>query len=390
MSRPAVLFVAHTQALGLLFHFTKFIPHLMRECDPDMDFYAASIAKEQEPGLWDALRASVPSSRLLVLPDNGSITGEATKLLETRDKVIVHCQGYRQVREMSPLKKRYGSHLDLIITMHAFRHGTLMQLPVSLLSARRYSRDVSRVVFLSPFAMRQFAGAGKLARQGKIVMIPLGVEEQSAQDLQATPPQLGDPDIGACLRDPALACLVYLARFTDVKGHGWLIEGMAPVLRMHPEARLLLPGDGPLRQDMITLARSLGLSSQVLIPGRIDRKWVPWILTRARVGLAISSSETFGHNSVEPMALGCPVIATRVGVAEWTINDFVTGFGVAWQDRIALGRYANLLLSDRELASAIGQRGQALARMMFSWPKVAAANVRMYRSLVEPTASKQD
>ena len=71
--------------------------------------------------------------------------------------------------------------------------------------------------------------------------------------------ELGIPD-GALV-------LGHIGRFTRPKNHVWLVELFAAWNKHHPESRLLLVGDGELREDVRRQCETLGLTDKVLMPG---------------------------------------------------------------------------------------------------------------------------
>jgi glycosyltransferase involved in cell wall biosynthesis len=97
------------------------------------------------------------------------------------------------------------------------------------------------------------------------------------------------------------------------KAHEDMLTAMAQVIRAHPDAYLLVVGDGPRRVELEALAASLGLSENCRFLG--TRRDIGDILAAADVG-ALSSrpeQETLSLAAIETMFAGKPMVMTDVG-----------------------------------------------------------------------------
>jgi glycosyltransferase involved in cell wall biosynthesis len=101
--------------------------------------------------------------------------------------------------------------------------------------------------------------------------------------------------------------IIALGRFTPEKGFDLLLRAFAIVASRHPDVRLRIAGDGPLRKDLEQLAGDLEVA------GRVD-----WLGQRHDVGHLLSSGdiyvlpsrfEGFPNALCEAMAAGAPVVA---------------------------------------------------------------------------------
>lgn len=97
------------------------------------------------------------------------------------------------------------------------------------------------------------------------------------------------------------------------------LRAFAAAFNGSADATLEIAGDGPEREQIEALVRSLGLTKHVRMLGRVARPEVRDALQRAHVLLLTSERETFGVIALEALATGVPVIATRCGGPE----DFI-------------------------------------------------------------------
>lgn len=100
---------------------------------------------------------------------------------------------------------------------------------------------------------------------------------------------------------------VAAGRMTPVKDFATLLAAFARVAGARP-ARLVLLGEGPLRDALADEAAALGIADRVRLPGAVDDP-LPWF---ARAAAVVSSSryEGFGNVLVEALACGTPVVST--------------------------------------------------------------------------------
>lgn len=150
-----------------------------------------------------------------------------------------------------------------------------------------------------------------------------------------------------------------VARLVPQKGQSCLVEAVARVIETHPEVRLVLVGDGPLRGELLSLAQERGIAGNFVITGlRID---VPAILAASDVFVLSSLWEGMPISLLEAMSAGCPAVATRVGGVGEVLEDGVTGLLVPPSDVAALAEAINRCLDDPASAR---QRAQRAARVV--------------------------
>ncbi|MDH3993883.1 MAG: glycosyltransferase [Gammaproteobacteria bacterium] len=99
-----------------------------------------------------------------------------------------------------------------------------------------------------------------------------------------------------------------VGRLTEQKDFATLIRAFARV-REKREARLVLLGEGRLREELEELARHLGIHEDVGMPGFVDN---PFRYMARSAALALSSEyEGLPGVLIQAMACGCPVVSTN-------------------------------------------------------------------------------
>jgi glycosyltransferase involved in cell wall biosynthesis len=381
----SVLLPVYSHGQGVTYHLAHEAVALSAAAQAaDVPLYVAAPPQEQAPGLWNMVRTALPAGQALVLEDEtAALARAATRLVEQHRRLVVHLHGNRQLKALVDLRREASDRVRLVYTVNSFRNNTWQRLPYSWLVSRMLRRYVDYTVFLSPFSANQFARHGAIMRGGRGGISIHGVESQD--ELAAVTPADGQipSNVRPVLKDPEAVRFLYLATVYPGKGHHWLIDGLAPSMRRHRNAYVIMAG----RQDQAYVARlrrktgALRVQDQILLPGLIDRNVVPWLIKQVDAGIVASRSETFGHAVVEPMANGKPVISTRKGVAEWLVIDYLTGFGVEYGDCGGVERAVEYIVTHRDEAARMGQTAARLVRNLFDWDAVAASRLRVYSSL---------
>ena len=101
---------------------------------------------------------------------------------------------------------------------------------------------------------------------------------------------------------------IHIGRFDEVKNHKFLIEIFAKIKQKHKDAKLVLVGDGELREDIETKIMKLNMAKDVLLLGvRTD---VPELLQESDCFLFPSKYEGLGIAALEAQVIGLPCICS--------------------------------------------------------------------------------
>lgn len=160
--------------------------------------------------------------------------------------------------------------------------------------------------------------AGRLAMvasgavpDGRVIVMPNGIDTGRFRPDQASREQ-ARRDLGL---GPDDVLVLNVGRLVPEKDQAMLIEAFAELSRDMPKARLMIAGDGPLRDELAHQVARHGLNHAVLLAGA--RKDIPELLRAADVFVLSSRIEGMPLAVGEALASGLPVVATAAaGVAE--------------------------------------------------------------------------
>jgi len=113
------------------------------------------------------------------------------------------------------------------------------------------------------------------------------------------------------------------------------IEAFSKNFKGNEKFELHIVGEGNEKDNLINLAKELGVFNQVKFYGRVDRENLPDLIQSCDCFVLPSEFETFGVVYIEALACGLPVIATKCGGPE----DFVShdlGYMIEVNDTYAL------------------------------------------------------
>jgi len=145
---------------------------------------------------------------------------------------------------------------------------------------------------------------------------------------------------------------------------------------------VLTPEIGRLQR----IAAEEGVGDDVLFVGQRSRSELRYFYCAADVFVTMPWYEPFGITPVEAMACGVPVIGSRVGGVQYSVEDGRTGFLVEPRNAEALARRLAHVFSNPSIPRLLGKRGRKRACERFTWQRVSTLLADVYAE-VAATAS---
>lgn len=144
--------------------------------------------------------------------------------------------------------------------------------------------------------------------------------------------------------------IVSIGRVVPWKGYRTLVEIMPAIREQIPDAKLVVIGEGPEKEELANHARTLGLGDSVTFTGELSPENVRMYLARAKLFALNTGYEGFSHTILEAMDAGLPVVTTNVGGNPELVIDGKNGRLVPHEDREQLQAAIIELLSNEEKA----------------------------------------
>jgi L-malate glycosyltransferase len=205
----------------------------------------------------------------------------------------------------------------------------------------------------------------------KIRVVRNGIDIESFSQVVANRPQVL-PHVGP---GDKVVCMVANMN-NETKGHADLIEAARTVCDRVPSARFVLVGDGRQRAELERRARDLGLEAKITFIGH--RADVPQILKCSDLSVLPSWAEGLPNVVMESVAVGTPVVATRVGGTPEIIDHAVSGLLVPPRDPAALAAAIIRMLEVPKLAASMAATALERLRERFSFSNVIETLEEIY------------
>lgn len=170
--------------------------------------------------------------------------------------------------------------------------------------------------------------------------------------------------------------VVFVGGLVAWEGIDYLIKSIPHIVKERPATRFLIVGDGMMRQELVELARQVGVSDKITFTGRVPYRKVPLYLNAGDICAApflVNRNERIGISPLkmcEYMASEKPVVASRLSGLE-ILEDNNTGILVAPESSSELAQAILRLLQNKELRELMGKNGRRYVVENRSWESVA-------------------
>jgi phosphatidyl-myo-inositol dimannoside synthase len=169
--------------------------------------------------------------------------------------------------------------------------------------------------------------------------------------------------------------LLTVARLVEHKGVDTGIQVLERLAREFPDLGYLIAGTGPSRDALTAEVIRRGLKDRVRFLGDVPDHDLPALYSIASLYLGLSRElplqvEGFGLSMVEASACAVPVVACRSGGIPDAVTNGVTGLLVEAGNVEAAVSAVRQVLTDRDLARSLGDRGRLEVERRLNWERV--------------------
>jgi len=173
-----------------------------------------------------------------------------------------------------------------------------------------------------------------------------------------------------------------IARLAPLKGHEDLFQAFSRLLPNQPAARLLLLGDGVLREELELKARQLGIRDKVVFAGLVPPTEVAHYVGIMDCVAHLSFREAVSRALPQGLAAGKPVVAYDFDGADEVCLHGETGFLVKTGDIAAVSAHLLELARDSGLRQRLGSRGREMVKENFPVEKMVEDLYQLYLRLL--------
>ena len=173
-----------------------------------------------------------------------------------------------------------------------------------------------------------------------------------------------------------------IGRMQEVKNQRLLAEAFAVLVNDNPDRRnnfrLLIIGDGPLRQELVRKLAMANAAELCSMPGACDN--IAQLLSGIDIFVLPSKNEGISNTILEAMATGLPVVATRVGGNSEIVQDGVTGTLVKVDDVAEMSLAILDYVDNPEKRRSHGDAGRRRVERHFSLDSMVSRYMAVYRN----------
>ena len=313
-----------------------------------------------------------------VFPENrwgsGKIFLELLREFKKSNFRIVHTHKYKDTILAAPAAKLCGIR-HVVRTVHGLREPFEGLQALKMSCYETIERTVHRscvdvVIAVSSQIEAKYKAEGEVSR---VACIRNGI------DLEGKSTQTDRWRTRKELSVDSETCLIgTLGRLTPVKGIPYLLQAARILLRQGTNIKVLVVGDGSIRQDLFMQTRDLGISDNVVFVGH--REDTDVLLQAMDIFVLPSLSEGIPMALLEAMAASRPIVASRVGGIPEIIEDGAEGFLVEPMDVNNLAERCRRLLESPDIARKMGEQGRKRVEREFSATAMADRVISVYKN----------
>lgn len=201
-----------------------------------------------------------------------------------------------------------------------------------------------KIVFQTPMAKETYTRRSR--KKGVIIPNPIVIKEDNVDENNA----------------PCKKEIISAGRLMEQKNFEMLIQAFAIFSKEHPDYKLTIYGDGPLRGKLEDQITGLGLEDKVSLPGFVsdlnDR------MKQVKIYASSSDYEGISNAMLEALAAGLPSVCTDcpVGGAAMAIEDHVSGILVKVGDAEGMAKAFAEIADDEKFAGELSEKAREKMR----------------------------
>ncbi|MFX1518427.1 MAG: glycosyltransferase family 4 protein [Promethearchaeota archaeon] len=186
-----------------------------------------------------------------------------------------------------------------------------------------------------------------------------------------------------CTGDPII---LTVCRLVERKGIKYLIDALPSIQKEFPKVQLVIVGDGPETNALMTQAKRLGIMNSTIFCGTVPDQELPYFYAIADVFIlpaiidSTGDTEGLGVVMLEAMASEVPVVASKVGGIPEALNYGKAGILIEQKNPKQIAESVISILSDNELRKSLGKKGRDWVMRTFSWDQLAKKIIKIFLS----------
>jgi len=264
--------------------------------------------------------------------------------------------------------------------LFSFKHLSILNKVVSRYAARYATRyAIRKADMITCDAEHVKKEIVKLSGypEDRIIIFPWGI------DLKRFNPEVDSSRIRAQLGWKRNKILIMTRNLEPVYGIEYFLEALPHIVKEHPKTRVILCGDGSLRNKLEQLVRDNGLTNHVHFAGFVKNEDLPEYLGAADVYVSSSLSDGTSLSLLEAMGCGLPVVVTDLPTNREWVKHAQSGYLFQKANSHELGERITELLGNPTLRARLGEQNVKIAKERADWDKNFGKLEKIYQHLAK-------
>jgi glycosyltransferase involved in cell wall biosynthesis len=240
-----------------------------------------------------------------------------------------------------------------------------------------YEKATDKIIAVAEMVRQGFLINNKLDPAKVVTIYP-------AVDCDRFNPQINGKRIRDELKLGNLPVIATIGHLDPVKGYEYFIQAARIVKTKIPKIKFLIVGQEGMikKKELYDLADKLGIAEDIIFTG--FRQDVPEIMSAIDIGVVSSiDSEANSRVTLELMASGKPVVATKVGCLPEIVKEGKTGLLVPPKNPEQLANAILIILNDKEKALKMGLLARKIIEKEFNEEIFVQKVENIYKKLME-------
>ena len=317
------------------------------------------IISESHSDLWDTL--------------------EFIKIVKSVNPSLIHMHYYRAYSLFNlyalyrGIPLMYSEHLLPRIEKNYLRR--FFQVLYHRTKRKLFNFGINNIICVSNFTNEQHSKHYGVSKK-KLVTIRNGVNLNRFSPVAEKVEIALRKEFGFSEGDLVVTCVSVIR---DGKGVENIVKAAPMIVNKTRNVKFLVVGDGPLLSTLKGLVAKSGLEPNFIFTGwRADVETIISISNVLVVPTSSQCAESFGFVAAEGMMAGVPVVASNIGGLKEIIEDGKTGLLAIPDNPSDLADKVVKILSNKQLAHSISEKGLIRARKLFTLERVVQEYVNLY------------
>jgi len=271
---------------------------------------------------------------------------------------IYHCHGYKSEIYAHLLKVFYGSPV-FVATYHGWITNS-MSMKFKVKATQLFSFLLDGIIAVAEDVYAKLPMSAKTFTQCRVIHNAIVIEDYTEDNCRKEVRSQNGIDDGEFV-------VGVIGRMSPEKGGYEAIDAISYLNRIGIKVRLMMVGDGPLKNELESYAMKQKLSAMVIFTGHVH----PVRNLYAALDMVVSPSYTEGISNVilEAMTLRKPVVATAIGGTPEIIQNGINGMLVPSRDAKTIGDAIATLIQKPDLVTGLTKAGYSTIIEHFEFSK---------------------